>query len=412
MNVVLRGPLLSISGYGEHSRQVFQWAESRGWNIFSHVLPWGINPYFINPDAHDGLIGRIMASTNPIPQGEHNKPQLSLQIQLPNEWDPEIAKINIGITAGVETTVCNPEWVQACNRMDHIVVPSEFTRKVFIDAGLSPNRISSIPEAFTCDLNQTEGAIALSDSMENIPTKFNLLVFGQITGQDPETDRKNTFYNIKWLAEVFQNDPDVGIIIKTNTGRLNVKDREQSTAILRELLSQVRKGPGPRFYLAHGLMDEGEIASLYRHESVKALVAPTRGEGWGLPILDAAVCGLPVIATNWSGHLDFMKQVKFLSLDYDMVPVPAHKIDNQIFMNGAQWANVKEGHFKSRLTKFRKSPGPPTEWAQAAAPQIAEDFSLKNIFSIYNEKLAAVLPTDYRAPMTFGMPGGGRIDGT
>jgi len=409
MNVVLRGPLLSISGYGEHSRQVFQWAESRGWNLFSYVLPWGINPYFVNPDTQNGLIGRIMASTQPLPP--HVKADLSLQIQLPNEWDPTIAKTNIGITAGVETTICNPEWIQACNKMDHIIVPSEFTRKVFIDSGLSPDHVSAIPEAFTCNLNNTSSAAAMSANMENIPTKFNLLIFGQITGQDPETDRKNTFYNIKWLAEVFQNDPDVGIIVKTNTGRLNVKDREQSTGILRELIAQVKTGPGPRFYLAHGLMDESEIAALYRHESVKALIAPTRGEGWGLPILDAAVCGLPVIATNWSGHLDFMSKVKFLSLDYDLVPVPSHKIDNHIFMEGAQWANVKEGHFKSRLTKFRKSHGPPTEWAESAAPHIAEDFSLANIFSIYNDKLAKFIPANRQGSMVFGKPGGGLVDG-
>ena len=389
MNVILRGPLLSISGYGEHSRQVFQWAESKGWRINTHVLPWGCNPYYVNPDLQSGLVGRIMQATTPFP--ENTPVDISLQIQLPNEWDPSLARINVGITAGVETTICNPAWIDACNRMDHIVVPSEFTRKIFIDSGLSPDKISSIPEAFTCNLSHTPRAEKLSSDMDQIPTKFNLLIFGQITGQDPETDRKNTFYNIRWLSELFSNDPDVGIIVKTNTGRLSVKDREQSTMVLRELISQVRSGPYPRFYLAHGLMDESEISSLYQHESVKALVAPTRGEGWGLPILDAAVCGLPVIATNWSGHLDFMKGVKFLSLDYDLVPVPPQKIDNQIFMQDAHWANVKEAHFKSRLTKFRKSPGPPTDWAQTAAPTITEKYSLKNIFSIYDEKLGSLI---------------------
>jgi glycosyltransferase involved in cell wall biosynthesis len=368
---------------------VFAWALSRGWNITSHVLPWGINPYFINPDMMDGLIGRIMASTAPFPGNVH--PDLSLQIQLPNEWDPTLAKVNIGITAGVETTRCNPGWIDACNRMDHVVVPSEFTKKLFVDCGLSPDKISAIPEAFTCRFGETMASQRFAGDLEKLPTKFNFLVFGQITGHDPETDRKNTFYNIKWLSELFADDPDVGIIIKTNTGRLSVKDREQATGVLQELISQVRPGPYPRFYLAHGLMDEIEIATLYQCNLVKALVAPTRGEGWGLPILDAAVCGLPVIATNWSGHLDFLKHVKFLSLDYDLVPVSAGKIDGEIFVEGAKWANVKEAHFKSRIRKFRKSPGPPSEWAQKAAPTIAEIFSLKNIFSIYDEKLGGII---------------------
>lgn len=389
MNVVLRGPLLSISGYGVHSRQVYQWAESKGWNLYSMVLPWGVNPYYVNPGEQNGLVGRIMNSTHPFPQ--QVTPDLSLQIQLPNEWDPNLARVNIGITAGVETTICNPAWIAACNQMDHIVVPSEFTRNMFIECGLSPEKISAIPEAFTCSLQETPQSISLLKNMNSLPTKFNFLIFGQVTGHDPESDRKNTFYNIKWLAETFEKDPDVGIIIKTNMGRLNVADREQSTAVLKELLGQVKKGPYPKFYLAHGLMDESEISSLFKHDNIKALVAPTRGEGWGLPILDAAVCGLPVIATNWSGHLDFMKNVKFLALDYNMVEVPPQKIDGQIFMAGAKWANPKEEHFKSRLKKFRKSPGPPKEWATDAAPKIAEQFSLKSIFSIYDKELGGVI---------------------
>lgn len=389
MNVVMRGPLLSISGYGEHSRQVYQWAESKGWNIHSQVLPWGVNPYYVNPELLGGLVGRIMNSTQPFPQ--HLRPNLSLQIQLPNEWDPKLAQINIGITAGVETTVCNPQWIECCNAMDHIIVPSEFTRKIFIDCGLSPEKISAIPEGFTCRHEKTTDSEYLLNSLDSIPTKFNFLVFGQITGQDPESDRKNTFYNIKWLAEEFADDPDVGIIVKTNTGRLSIADRHQSELVLKDLVGQVRKGPYPKFYLLHGLMNENEITSIYKHKNTKALVAPTRGEGWGLPILDAAVCGVPVIATNWSGHLDFMKEVRFLSVDYDLVPVPEHKVDGQIFVPGAKWANAKEAHFKSRLRKFRKGSQKPTEWAEAAAPKLLKKYSLESIFSIYDEKLGRVI---------------------
>jgi hypothetical protein len=86
-----------------------------------------------------------------------------------------------------------------------------------------------------------------------------------------------------------------------------------------------------------------------------------------------------------------MKNVKFLSLDYNMVDVPEQKIDGQIFVHGAKWADPKEEHFKSRLKKFRKSPGPPEEWALTAAPKIAEEFSLRNIFSIYDEELGGVI---------------------
>jgi hypothetical protein len=389
MNVVIRGPLLSISGYGVHARQVFAWAYSKGWNINCHVLPWGITPFYIDPDKQNGLIGKVMEKTAPFPA--QMPIDLSLQIQLPNEWDPNLARVNIGITAGVETTACSQEWIDACNRMDHIVVPSTFTRNLFIRHGLKEEKISAIPEAFTCDFRETKGSQKLLSGLDKLPTEFNFLIFGQITGTSPETDRKNTFYNIKWLCELFANDPDVGVIVKTNMGRLTVRDREDSTNMLKEVVSQVRQGPYPKFYLAHGLMDESEITSLYKSENVKALVAPTRGEGWGLPILDAAVCGLPIIATNWSGHLDFLKSVKFLSLDYDLVAVHPDKIDGSIFVEGCQWAEVRESHFKSRLNKFRNGSSLPTQWATQAAPHVTENFNLTKIFSIYDEKLGGLI---------------------
>ena len=389
MNVIIRGPLLSISGYGVHARQVFAWAYSKGWNINCHVMPWGITPFYIDPEKQNGLIGKIMDKTAPFhPQMSVD---LSLQIQLPNEWDPKLARINVGITAGVETTACSPEWITACNNMDYVIVPSTFTKDLFLRGGVREEKIAAIPEAFTCSFKATPGSQTLLKGLSELPTKFNFLIFGQITGTSPETDRKNTFYNIKWLSELFANDPEVGIIVKTNMGRLTVRDREEATKMLKEVVGQVRSGPYPKFYLAHGLMDESEITSLYKSSNVKALVAPTRGEGWGLPILDAAVCGLPIIATNWSGHLDFLKNVKFLSLDYDLVPVHPEKIDGEIFVEGSKWAEVRENHFKSRLRKFRDASSMPTEWAVQAAPHVTENFNLRKIFSIYDEKLGGLI---------------------
>ncbi len=389
MNVIVRGPLLSCTGYGEHSRQVFQWALSKGWNVYAIIVPWGMCTYHINPNTQKGLIGKVMECSMPFPEGV--AAGLSLQIQLPDEWDPGLAKKNIGITAGVEADRCSQNWVEACKRMDHVIVPSEFTRSVFTNSGLEQSKISCVPESYTCGHEKTQGYQSIKAGIESLPTKFNLLVFGQLTGQTPETDRKNTFYCLKWISEVFRNDPDVGIIVKTNMGRLTVQDREITTNIFLQLLKEIRQGPYPRFYLAHGLMDNNEITALYEAETVKALIAPTRGEGWGLPILDAAVCGLPVMATAHSGHMDFMKKVKFLDLDYDEIPVPQIKLDGRCFVEGAKWVEPREGNFKSRLTKLRKGSSKPKEWAMEAAPTLQEEYSLPSIFKEYDSVLGALI---------------------
>jgi glycosyltransferase involved in cell wall biosynthesis len=383
MNVIIKGPLLSVTGYGIHARQVFAWALSKGWTIYCQVVPWGICTYYLDPDAEDGLIGEVMERTIPFP--DNVVPDLSLQILLPDEWEPNLARNNIGITAGVETDICSPHWIEACKTMSHVIVPSTFTKQTFVTSGLHPDHISCIPEAFTCGLDDTKEKLELISSLDSLPTNFNFLFFGQLTGQSPDTDRKNTFWGLKWMSEIFKNDPDIGIVIKTNLGRLTAIDRRRTKKVFSDLVAEIRTGPYPKFYLAHGLMDKYEISGLYQSKKIKALIAPTRGEGWGLPILDAAVNGLPVIATNHSGHLDFLKNVKFLPLDYDLVDVHQEKIDNRIFIPGMKWAHVRESSFKKRLIKFRKASDLPTQWAEDGAKKIKKKYCLEAVMKEYDE---------------------------
>ena len=383
MNVIIVGPLLSTTGYGVHSRQLFSWAVSKGWNVRVLIVPWGICTYHINPEAEDGLIGEIMERSAPFP--EHMLPDLSIQVQLPDEWNPKLAKNNIGVTAGVEGTICSQEWIKHCEAMDHVIVPSNFSRDTFVRCGLDEGKISAIGEAYSCGFEKTQGADELDNMLSSLPTSFNFLLFGQLTGQNPETDRKNTFWGLKWFAEEFRNDPDVGIVVKTNMGRMTTIDRERTTKLFNGLLKEIKQGPYPRFYMAHGLMDKNEISRLFQNEKIQALLAPTRGEGWGLPILDAAVCGLPVIATNHSGHLDFLKKIKFLPVDYKVSQVPQAKIDGRVWIEGASWVDVKEDSFKRRLNKFRKSPDLPRQWAIDGAERLREEYSLDSIIKQYND---------------------------
>lgn len=386
--VVLRGPVLTQSGYGVHCRQVARWLlrrEAAGdINVKFIATPWGDTPWIVNHKACDGLASQIMQRA--VSPEAAAGADVALQLQLPNEWDPKLAKVNVGITAAVETDRCPPEWVNACNAMHSIIVPSLHAKQCLTNTGNVNRPIIIVPESYA-------EAVAAPEvpTLDDFPTPFNFLVFGQLTGNNPHSDRKNVFYTIKWLCETFKDDKDVGIVLKTNAGRNSRIDRNLVTNLMKQLLSEVRKGPYPRFYLMHGDMSDQEVASLYRHKQIKALVALTRGEGYGLPILEATASGLPIIATGWSGHLDFLKHGKFISVYYQLGEVHPSRVDGRIFVKGARWANPSEEDFKKRVQKFRESSSTPKQWALELQQKVLDLYSQDAVSKAYDAALKEVI---------------------
>ena len=143
--VTLRAPLLTNSGYGVHSRQIFEWLyEKSDIDLRVDCLRWGHTPWLVDPDALGGLVGKIMSRAQPFEKNE--LADVSYQVQLPNEWDPKLARRNIGISAFVETDRCNPAWIECCNKMDLVVAPSSFTKQVATTTGIIEKPFHVIPE--------------------------------------------------------------------------------------------------------------------------------------------------------------------------------------------------------------------------------------------------------------------------
>jgi glycosyltransferase involved in cell wall biosynthesis len=382
--VVFKAPIFTQSGYGCHARQIARWLLSRkDLDVKFVPLNWGDTPWLINGDLHNGLVGEMMKRTVP----PTFKADVSVQLQLPDEWDPSMAPINVGITAGVETDRCHPNWVAACNKMSAIVVPSAHTRTGLTASGKITVPLFIVPEAYN-----DAAALEVVPILPEFSTQFNFLVFGQITGNNAENDRKNMFYTVKWLCEVFKDDPEVGIVIKTNVGKNSRIDRRVTQNLLTNVVRESRKThSNPKVHLLHGDMTDVEVAALYRHPQVKALVALTRGEGYGLPILEAAASGLPVIATGWSGHLDFLQLGKYISINYTLGAVHPTRIDERIFVKGAKWAYPSEDDFKKRAMKFRQSNSIPKQWATELREAIIDKYSFNNVSKMYDEALKAFI---------------------
>jgi glycosyltransferase involved in cell wall biosynthesis len=363
-SLFVRGPIMTLSGYGYHARQFAYWAQSlqkSGYfdKVVFEVLPWGITPWLLqSDDAYDADIIKYVIGNSS--QGEKNG-DVSIQIQLPNEWNPNLCKFNIGVTAGVETDRVNPDWIKACFAMDRIIVPSQFTKSAFLNSAENDyarknldRRITVINEAFHPSLLVGPQDPSEIHRMLSVLPEKNFLLFGQLTGTDASNDRKNTFNAIKWFVEEWGANPDVGLIIKTNSGKNTSIDRKitktKLDACVKEAIKLTNSDCKPKVFLMHGAMTEHEKNSLYTSPKISALLMPTRGEGYGLPILEAALLGLPVIAPRHSGYLDFVDKA-LIEVDHKLVEIPDSRIDNQVFIKGAKWAEVCDKSCKAAMHK-------------------------------------------------------------
>ena len=369
---VVSCPIDTFSGYGARSRDFVKGLiQSKGeeWDI--KILPqkWGDCPWnFLSQD--DPLRQRFIG-------GLQQQPAIWIQITVPNEFRT-IGQFNIGVSAGIETTVFPSEFLVGMNRMNLNLVSSKHSKEValatqFEQGDKKTNQVTGVLKLEKpieilfegLDLDKYYKKPQNSGLLKDVKEEFCFLYTGHWLPGKMGEDRKNTGLMIKTFLETF-NTPSrkkPALILKTNEVNYSLLDRERMISKINKIRSKV-SGNLPNIYLLHGEMTDDEMNQLNNDNKVKAFVSFTKGEGYGRPLAEAAITGKPVIVSNWSGHTDFIHP------DYNILVGGGLKnvhpsSANQFLLKESQWFSIDTDiasramkdvfkHYKKYFEKSRK----------------------------------------------------------
>jgi len=363
--LLLMAPVATRSGYGSRSVDIaYSLIKSDKYDVKIWSTRWGNTPMnALDPNSpkHKMIIDCLMAEPK-----LDSQPEIFIQITVPNEFQ-RIGKYNIGITAGIETTLAAAPWIEGCNVMDLILVSSQHSKRVLEE---------SVWQKVNNETKQSEGEIKLikpidilfegvdldiyfptteidktvADELANVKESFAFLFVGHWLAGDFGEDRKNISGLIRAFLEAFKNKAAhnrPALILKTSSADFSTLDRDEILNKVNQIIKSVKSKVLPSIYVLHGDLTDSEINSLYNHPKVKAHVTFTKGEGYGRPLAEASLSNKPIIAPNWSGHIDFLKDA--ILLPGQLTNVHPSAAWENVILKESQWFSVDYSYAASTM---------------------------------------------------------------
>ena len=423
--ILVRGPALSQTGYGEQCRFALRALRSRGdlFDIYLMNIPWGGTNWIFENNEERRWLDELIIKAKPLLQQQAQNPQvplfdISLQVTIPNELQ-RMAPQNILYTAGIETDRACPEWIAKCHQFaDRILVISEHAK-----AGLQTPIKAQDQNGNQMDFVLDKPIEVVHYPVKNVETKeldlnlktdFNFLTMAQWG------PRKNLPNTIAWFCQEFHNDENVGLVVKTFAKGNSQIDKNFMTQAVRQV---TEKFPNKKckVYFLHGYMDEQEIHSLYVHPKIKAMLNFGHGEGFGLPLFEAAYSGLPVITHDFGGQKDFLyapKKTKkseklrahFSKINYNLNVVQKEVLWKGVIEPDMKWAYPIESSCKVAMREAIKNYGMLHGEAKRLKKWLEKEFEENKKYELFVNKLLGIVKIDPKpiSGISFCIPTNGK----
>jgi hypothetical protein len=359
---VISCPFDTYSGYGARARDIVKAIiETDKYDVKLMAQKWGSTSWGFCTDHEEWKF----LLNHQLPENKlTSQPDIWMQITIPNEFQ-SVGKYNIGCTAGIEATVCKPEWVEGMNRMDMNWVSSNFSKKVFTDVSYSKQDqktkqtlgeiklikpIEVIFEGANLDVYKPLKSSEVKNiNLDSIKENFCYLFVGHWMQGDFGHDRKNVSLLVKAFYEVFKNKKNPpALILKTSVGVASYISRDEILKRIKQIRKSVKSNTLPNIYVLNGEFNDNEMNELYNHPKVKSMVSFTKGEGFGRPLLEFGLTNKPIIASAFSGQLDFLNP-EFTYLVPGILENVHPSAANDWLIKEAQWFKPDEGHIGNSL---------------------------------------------------------------
>ena len=352
---VISCPIDTYSGYGARARDfVKSIVELDKYDVKILSQRWGsTSKGFIKNNKEEwGFLEKLITPRL------QEKPDYWCMITVPNEFSPA-GKYNIGLTAGIETTNCDIEWLRGCNRMDLILTSSEHSKNTFINSQFQNSErkddivklekpIEVLFEGGNLDIFKITKKFKnkeLYNKIDSISEDFAYLVVGHWMQGNFGHDRKNIAFTIKSFYETFKNKENPpALILKTSRVNASIGDKELIQRKINDIKDSIEAKNLPSVYLLHGEFTDNEMNELYNHPKIKSMISFTKGEGFGRPLLEFSLIDKPIIASGWSGHIDFLHKDHTALCGGKINPIDKSAQVKGMLIEGSQWFDVDHNY--------------------------------------------------------------------
>ncbi len=338
-----------------------------------HGLPTSLS--IINTRISERLTGhvqRISADGSPL---DAPLPHLA-DVEVRHQWPPDLRTPSAGRLAVIlpwEFGAVPREWVRSIGQaVDELWVPSEYVRRMYLDAGIDAERVVAIPNGVDLDTFSPEG-----QRREHADQGVRFLFVGGLTW------RKGPDALLRAWCEAFAGREDVTLMIK-DFGADGVYRGGGDRDAIR---AHAESGALPRVELIGDELESADLAALYR--SCDVLVQPYRGEGFAMPVLEAMACGLPVIATAGGPTDEFCPPGAGWRIRSQRAHFPTERIAS-LDTAGRPW--VLEPNHDDLVRLLRESAADPDARARrgAAGRVAAQELSWDAVAARYDAQIRAL----------------------